>query len=101
MEEHGKKAATIVNDKYDINFVGQNYVSFFVQFAKSVFVQNLNHNKVVINLYEELVIKKGKQRLRLKQSKTFLAGDLIFRSIKSPHKLVTYPYNLIRILLKK
>lgn len=34
-------------------------------------------------------------------SKSYRLGNLFFRSIKKPYKLVTYPYNFIKILLEK
>jgi len=35
----------------------------------------------------------------LKKSKSFLLGNLFFRSIKNPKKIITFPINFIRILL--
>ncbi len=35
----------------------------------------------------------------IKKSKSFQIGDLFFRSIKKPYKLVTFPINLIKILM--
>lgn len=37
----------------------------------------------------------------IKTSKTFQIGDLFFRSVKKPYKLVTFPVNFLRILLEK
>ncbi len=37
----------------------------------------------------------------IKSSKTYRLGDLFFRSIRKPHKLLTYPYNFARIVLEK
>lgn len=44
--------------------------------------------------------QNNNQIQEMKNSKSFLLGNLFFRSIKKPYKLLTYPYNFIKILLK-
>ncbi len=44
------------------------------------------------------LIEAEKNILALKKSKSFKIGDLFFRSIKNPYKLITFPFNFVRIL---
>ncbi len=45
--------------------------------------------------------QKNEYIAELKNSASFQLGDLFFRSVQKPYKLLTYPYNFIKILLKK
>ncbi len=45
--------------------------------------------------------QKEKRLKNLSDSKSLQLGDLFYRSIKKPYKLITYPYNFIKILLEK
>ncbi len=48
----------------------------------------------------EQIQDNNKQLANLKHSKSFRLGELFFRSIKKPYKLITFPINCINILLK-
>lgn len=58
--------------------------------------------KNTINLLKENHLKeKDLMVAEIKNSKSFRIGDLFFRSIKKPWKVITLPINIIRILIKK
>ena len=62
--------------------------------------------KVLIGVKNNEFCMKKKHSLEqelivLKESKSFLLGDLFFRSIKLPKKWITFPINFIKILLNK
>jgi len=59
----------------------------------------LHHDADNINKCK-LIQQRNDQTQRIRKSKSFLLGDLFFRSVKRPYKLLTYPYNFIKILLK-
>lgn len=54
----------------------------------------LNQNKSIIQ-------QKDVELQKIQNSKSFQIGDLFFRSIQKPCKLLTYPYNFIKILISK
>jgi len=57
---------------------------------------------VVLSSEESSKVKALRDELRrVVNSKSFLLGNLFFRSIRKPIKLVTFPINFIRILISK
>ncbi|EKE20426.1 MAG: Rhamnan synthesis F [uncultured bacterium] len=60
----------------------------------------INLGYVDIDIKERL-LNAEKDIIRINNSKTFLLGDLFFRSIKSPYKFLMFPINFLRILLRK
>ena len=50
---------------------------------------------------KDVIIRRSNEQIKqLQNSKTFQVGDLFFRSIKKPYKLITFPINLVKILKK-
>ncbi len=48
---------------------------------------------------DEYIIEKEQQFINMQTSKSFKVGNLFFRSIKKPYKLITFPLNILNILL--
>lgn len=79
-----------------------------VEWAVESFVEKgaERHHKFFQNEQEvlelkKIVLKKERDIINLYQSIQYLIGDLFYKSIKKPYKLVTLPINLIRILIEK
>ena len=49
-------------------------------------------------IIENELLECQKELMKIKNSKAFRIGDLFFRSVKNPHKLIFFPYNFFRIL---
>ena len=49
----------------------------------------------------ERIIKFSERIKKLETSKSYRLGDLFFRSIKRPYKILTFPVNVMMILLEK
>jgi len=48
------------------------------------------------------IIQRNDKRIKqLQGSKSFRIGNLFFRSVKKPYKLITFPINFVKILLEK
>ncbi len=61
----------------------------------------INNNQIVKVVKKDAGTKNKKSLLlELQNSKSFKLGDLFFRSIKKPYKLITFPINLLIILIK-
>ena len=45
--------------------------------------------------------QKDQENIKLRNSKSFQIGNLFFRSVKRPYKLITFPVNFIHILIQK
>ncbi|XLQ20252.1 MAG: glycosyltransferase [Candidatus Moraniibacteriota bacterium] len=45
--------------------------------------------------------ENNRQVLELKESRSFRLGDLFFRSLRKPYKLLTFPFNLFKIITEK
>lgn len=54
-----------------------------------------------IKRLKKIIEQKNNEIDKLKKSKSFLLGNLFFRSMKNPYKAITFPINLIRILIGK
>ena len=48
----------------------------------------------------EVVNKKNIEIKNIQESKSFQIGNLFFRSVKSPWKMITFPVNLLKIFLR-
>lgn len=54
----------------------------------------------VYRIEEREIERLNKENRMLENSKSFRFGDLFFRSIKNPYKLLVFPINFIKILFK-
>lgn len=70
--------------------------------------QKIDNQKSLIQNKNELISKQKKEFYELsneyeilKKSKSFRLGDLLFRSIKNPFKLITLPLNTLQIIIQK
>lgn len=79
---------------------------FFTVVLLKYLGENLEEQKKIERMKMMKFLEKERESLRLKNeeilalrnSKTFLIGDLFFRSIRSPRKMITFPFNLLRTL---
>jgi len=55
-------------------------------------------DKEIVTLWERAE-KEHIEKKRLITSKSFRLGNLFFRSIRNPYKMITFPFNAIRVLL--
>jgi glycosyltransferase involved in cell wall biosynthesis len=58
-------------------------------------------NKREIFKLKQVIQQMEQENEKLKQSKSFQLGNLFFRSVDSPYKIMTFPINFVRILIKK
>ncbi|HBI50452.1 MAG TPA: phosphoribosyl transferase [Candidatus Moranbacteria bacterium] len=63
--------------------------------------KKINNNGSVLSLEDDSECLEKKELARIITSKSFLLGNLFFRSIRSPIKIATFPINFIKILLLK
>jgi len=73
----------------------------FDRFEKRHKDAQLKQKNDKIKQKNDKIKQKNEYISELKSSTTFRLGDLFFRSIKEPYKLMIFPYNVIKILLKK
>lgn len=72
-------------------------------------IKNKNKNillkKLQCGVYGNEEIWQLKEKIKMQEvelnSKSFRLGNLFFRSIKNPYKLIVFPINFVRILLEK
>jgi glycosyltransferase involved in cell wall biosynthesis len=95
-EKSGKDVNRKKDERHDkfYDIINKNYLDF-KEFA---------YNNVTLRIARIKYVDKNKEKdnavENIKKSKSFQLGDLFFRSVKEPYKLLTYPYNFIKILLK-
>lgn len=80
-----------------LNYLSNKHKELIKEYSLQIF-KNLQKTTT---LYRLKLRNQSKINSDLKNTKSFLLGDLFFRSIKKPYKLITFPINFIKILYKK
>ncbi len=95
----------IDNKKYDKFISGEDIAPNYYNYKESKYKHLKWLNKILGKQLKYIEKNDNKEDcikvLNIKNSKSFKLGDLFFRSIKKPYKLITFPYNFIKILLDK
>ncbi len=64
------------------------------------FIEMNNDLQYQIRAKDDIIKGKDKEITKIRKSKTFKLGNLFYRSIKRPYKLIMFPINFIKILRK-
>ncbi len=73
----------------------------FDRFEKRYKDAQLEQRNNQIKQKNDQIKQKNEYISELKNSASFQLGNLFFRSVQKPYKFLTYPYNFVKILLKK
>ncbi len=108
----GNSSIEIFDKKYSIKFERNNGMRSFFQLWETdkQIKQKVQRIKNLVNMIQqkEQIINQKTQQLQqsnrkyaiIKKSKSFEIGNLFFRLIKKPYKLITFSINLVKILMK-
>ncbi len=80
--------------------ISEGYKKVILEQEKSTILRIQQKENEKHTIRDNSVFAEGSE-YNLRHSKAFQVGDLFFRSVKNPLKWVTFPFNFVKILLKK